>query len=330
MMSNCPTIVTCIESGSLEKQVFTMVRSLRRNGHRLSKAKVIAVTPRLGVPLSAGAQREMAELDIQHVIGRPVTGYAWNGFMNKPLTLLLAQKHIQTKYALWLDGDIIVSKEPSLLIDDLESDFMYCVEEMGPISDGVENKFDPFWVKLGEVLKLDADKLPWVNAPFSDRKLRAYCNSGVFRYKLGIGLEQRYFDAFKSILDSRIVPKDDPSIFLHEQIALAQIAIYHFKSTELPTNYNFHAGKEYEHFYPAEEMKDAVFIHYHRVIRSDATRKHFFDNLYASGREDIVNLFRNEEIGLDNRPAFYIILNKLLNRVRRYAEKKHYAKIIKI
>lgn len=330
MSSSQITVVTCIESGNLEKEVFTMVRSLRLNGGRLSNAKVIAVTPRLGVPLSRGAVNTMTSLNIQHVTGIPRSGYTWNGFMNKPLTLLLAQKHIKTKHALWLDGDTIINKEPSLFIEDDDSEFMYCVEEMGPISDGANNQFDSFWVKLGEVLQFDVEKLPWVNAPFSNRKLRAYCNSGVFRYKMGIGLEQKYFDAFKAILDSHIVPKDDPSIFLHEQIALAQIAIYNYKSQELPSNYNFHAGKEYEHIYPGKDMGDAIIIHYHRVMRKDVTREHFASTLKACNRENILDLFPPESMQVDSRPIHYIFLNKILNRIRRYGERKHFQSIIKV
>jgi hypothetical protein len=201
---------------------------------------------------------------------------------------------------------------------------------MGPVSDGIDNQFDPFWVRLGEILSFDANSLPWVNAPFSDRKLRAYCNSGVFRYKLGVGLEQRYFDAFKAILDARIIPKDDPSIFLHEQISLAQIAIYHYKSKELPTNYNFHVGKEYEHFYPPKELCEAKIIHYHRVMRSPMPRENFTANLRNSGIANLLRLFPTESMEIDSRPKAYIFLNKVLNRIRRVSERKHFRSTVRV
>jgi hypothetical protein len=330
MNLNCPTIVTCIESGNLEKEVLTMVRSLRENGGRLAVAKVLAVTPRLGLPLSRKSKAEMLALDITHLNGTPHSGYSWNGFMNKPLALLLARKHIKTEFAIWLDGDTLINKEPALLIDDLESEFLYCVEEIGPVSDGTTNQFDPFWVRLGGILNFDANSLPWVNAPFSDRKLRAYCNSGVFRYKLGVGLEQRYFDAFKAILDARIIPKDDPSIFLHEQISLAQIAIYYYKSKELPTNYNFHVGKEYEHFYPQKDLCDATIIHYHRVMRSAAPRENFTTTLQNYGRSNLISLFPTESMEIDSRPKSYIFLNKILNRIRRVSERKHFRSTVRV
>jgi hypothetical protein len=64
--------------------------------------------------------------------------------MNKPAALILARPLIKTKYAVWLDGDILVACPPEELDRHHERDILICVEEQGPISTGPEPPFDSF------------------------------------------------------------------------------------------------------------------------------------------------------------------------------------------
>jgi hypothetical protein len=324
------TVVTCVEAGFLENEVTTMVASLRRWGGRLADAPVIAVTPRVGPPLSSTTRRAFRDLGVQHVTSIKPHSYGWNGFMNKPLTLLLAAPHIKTTHGLWLDGDVVVANEPTELFERPESLFMACVEELGPISDGPGNQFDPFWVAIGGALGMRETEVPYVTAPFSGKPIRAYCNSGVFRYRVNWGLEEAYEKAFRTLLDSRFVPKNDPSIFLHEQIALGLVAKRSFGYDELPMEYNFHSGQEYEHFYPPVDYDKARIIHYHRVMRSgDAIRQRFLAQLDAK-RPDVAAFMRASRLEEDPRGRLWRGPHKVIRLLRERAQRLHMAEIVRV
>lgn len=323
------TVVTCVEAGHLETEVVTMVGSLRRWGGQLTDAPVIAVTPRLGPPLTRATHRAFRELGIRHVASYAPHPYSWNGFMNKPLTLQVARPLIRTTHGLWLDGDTLVVCPPDELFGRFDEPFMCCVEEIGPLSDGPGNRFDPFWVALGAAMGWEEDQLPWVTAPFSGQRIRAYCNSGVFRYRLGCGLEAAYERAFRTLLDSHLIARDDPSIFIHEQIALAQVAAKEFGFHELPLEYNFHVGMGYEHLYPRNTFGTAKIVHYHRALRAGEDRDRLLQ-LLDEHRPDVAAYIRSSPVGHDPRPKLMRIPGKVLRMIRQRAERHHQAGWIRV
>jgi hypothetical protein len=323
------TVVTCVEAGQLENEVVTMVASLRRWGGALADAPVIAVTPRVGPPLRATTRRAFDALRVKHVSSLRPHAYGWNGFMNKPQTLLRAAPHIETSHGLWLDGDTIVVDALDALLEQPSKRFLACVEELGPVSDGPANAFDSFWLAIAKALGMGANEIPWVTAPFSERRIRAYCNSGVFRYRVNWGLEESYEKAFRTLLDSHLVPRDDPSIFLHEQIALGLVAARSFGFEELPCTYNFHVGKEYEVLYRPNMLQKAKIIHYHRVMRSQAARTRFLDQLVL-GRPDVAAFMASSNVARDARPHVWRAPHKVLRMLRERAQQKHMHEIVRI
>jgi hypothetical protein len=324
------TVVTCIEAGHLETEVVTMVGSLRRWGGSLAGAPVIAVTPRLGAPLASTTRRSLRDLDVQHVVSLQPNAYPWNGFMNKPLTLRVAAPLIRTTHALWLDGDVLVMAEPSELCGRPGERFMACVEPIGPNSDGPGNRFDPFWVAIAGTLGWPEEEAPWVTDPFTGRKIRAHCNSGVFRYRAGCGLESAYENAFRTLLDSRLVPRDDPSYFLHEQIALGQVAAKDFAFYELPPEYNFHVGGDgYERLYPRSAFGATVLVHYHRALREPATRDRLLQWLDEC-RPEVAEYLRRSPVGTDPRSLLARLPGGLLRRARSRTERRFAAGCIKV
>ena len=265
------TIVTCIETGVLEHEVTLMVATLRRFGGRFAHCPVLALTPReVIVSLRSGTRKALDDLGVTLVQRNLRHRYRWWNFINKPTSLILARPLIKTEHAVWLDGDILVARPPEELARHPDRDFLICTEEQGPVSNGPGSPFDMFWARLSEIIGVPFDQLPWVTAPVSREKIRIYFNSGVFRYRTGTDFEAVYLKTFEDVLDGRVVPKNDPSIFLHEQISLSlTVARMGLNFLELDPGYNFHIEPSYESIYPVSGYQDATLFHYHRGLRGE-------------------------------------------------------------
>jgi len=65
-----------------------------------------------------------------------------------------------------------------------------------------------------------------------------------------------------------VVPKDDPSIFLHEQIIFSVAAAsWRGGLRLLEPRYNFHAEPMYEQIYPPSDYASAKLLHWHGSLR---------------------------------------------------------------
>ncbi len=263
------TVVTCIESGALEDEVPLMVASLRRFGGELADCPVIAVSPRFaGLPLLKETRRKLDALGVELIQQNYHHRYAWWGFMNKPTTLMLAAPRIKTSHALWLDGDILIARPPDDLLRYPDTQILAAVEEMGTVSTGVGDPFDTFWGRLAEIIDVPLGEFPWVTRPFTRSKIRIYFNSGVFRYPMGVGLEQAYLQTVEQVLDAQIVARNDPSIFLFEQISFGlAVARLGLKFHELDDTLNFQVEECYEQFCAPDRYPDVSVFHYHRALR---------------------------------------------------------------
>ena len=227
---------------------------------------------------------------------------------------------IDTKYAAWLDGDILVARPPEEFDRHPERDMLICVEEQGPVSTGPDSVFDSFWERLSAIIGVPFSELPWVTAPASRKKIRIYFNSGVFRYRTGTDFEDIYLKTFEDVLDGRVIPKNDPSIFLHEQIALAlTVARMRLNFLELEPGYNFHTEPSYEELCPISQYKDATFFHYHRGLRSDYRPK-----LIAQLRENFPELAALvESHGAPTRlPKYRALPLRVVTEMRKIREKR--------
>lgn len=283
-MSVDTTFYTCIESGRLEPEVVLMVKTLRAFGGRFADCPVLAIQPRSGPPIARATQRELERLNVTW-LRRPVAHrFDWLGFTCKPLAAEMADAAATTKWITWLDGDVLVVREPAALAapenDDVE--VLGCVEELGPVSRGPGDRFEPFWRALAEGAGMGIDDIPLVSAGPSGKPVRLHINSGVFRFRRGSGFAQRYREHFDRLLALRVVPKDDPSIFLHEQIIFS-VAAAQWKGglRLLDPSYNFHAEPMYEQLYAPTDYGRAVLLHWHGSLRMDDFRDTFVQRVRA-------------------------------------------------
>jgi hypothetical protein len=278
------TIYTCVESGRLEPEVVLMVRTLRAFGGRFANCPVLAIQPRSGPSIAHCTLRELDKLQVSY-IKRPLRHrFDWLGFANKPQAAVIADELARTKHVAWLDADVLVCSEPTAL-DDAQHDaheVLACVEELGPVSSGPGDRFEPFWQALAEGAGLP-EGVPFTTAGPSGKRIRLQLNSGVFRFHRGSGFAQRYLELFEKLYALCVMPKDDPTMFLHEQIIFSiAAASWRGGLMALEPEYNFHAEPMYEALYPPAQYERAVLLHWHGSLRMEDFRDTFVQRLQSS------------------------------------------------
>ncbi len=284
MSASDTTVYTCIESGRLEPEVVLMVRTLRAFGGRFAQCPVLAIQPRPGPSIARSTLRELDEMQVTYV-KRPLRHrFDWLGFANKPWAAVIADEMARTRHIAWLDGDVLVVREPRAL-DAAQHDaheVLACVEELGPVSSGPGDRFEPFWQTLAAAAGL-ADGVPFVTAGPSGKRIRLQFNSGVFRFHRDSGFAQHYLELFEKLYALCVMPQDDPTMFLHEQIIFSiAAASWRGGVAALDPHYNFHTEPMYEALYPPSHYGRAVLLHWHGSLRMEDFRDTFVQRLQSS------------------------------------------------
>jgi hypothetical protein len=317
-MTSETTIYTCIESGRLEPEVVLMARTLRAFGGRFAQCPMLAIQPRSGPSIASSTLRELHKLQVTY-IKRPLQHrFSWLGFANKPQAAVIADELARTKHVVWLDADVLVVSEPTAL-DAPQHDVqevLACVEELGPVSTGPGDRFEPFWQALADGAGLP-EGVPFVTAGPSGKRIRLQFNSGVFRFHRGSGFAQRYLELFEKLYSLRVMPKDDPTMFLHEQIIFSiAAASWRGGFAALDPHYNFHAEPMYEALYPPAHYERAVLLHWHGSLRMEDFRDTFVQRLQSS--LPAVARIVHESLPLDAPRATVPRLHRaLLSRIRK-------------
>jgi hypothetical protein len=157
-----------------------------------------------------------------------------------------------------------------------------CVEELGPVSTGAGDRFEPFWQALADGAGL-TQGVPFTTAGPSGKRIRLHFNSGVFRFHRGSGFAQRYLELFEKLYALCVIPKDDPTMFLHEQIIFSiAAASWRGGFAALEPHHNFHAEPMYEALYPADQYDRALLLHWHGSLRMDDFRDTFMQRLQVT------------------------------------------------
>lgn len=269
MVSPLPlTIVCCVESGSLESQTRYLVESLRRFGGSLAQAPIIAVTPRLGLPLQAATRQCFDQFEVEHISSlRSPTRYTWNGFMNKPYALLAATERAKTDMIVWLDSDILVAGEPANLLLPDGIDFQACTADQSGATTGPNDEMAAYWEGICQCLGLELESLPWVMTAYEQAKVRFYFNSGVFVYRRLSKFAPQYLENCIRLLDSRLSSKVC-SFFYTDQVSLGLTAHQLGLSWQpLPLSHNYSmSSRTHDSWYREEELREARLIHYHDAV----------------------------------------------------------------
>jgi hypothetical protein len=191
-----------------------------------------------------------------------------------------------------------------------------CVEELGPVSTGAGDRFEPFWQALADGAGL-TQGVPFTTAGPSGKRIRLHFNSGVFRFHRGSGFAQRYLELFEKLYALCVMPKDDPTMFLHEQIIFSiAAASWRGGFAALEPQYNFHAEPMYEALYPPSHYDRAVLMHWHGSLRMHEFRDSFVQRLRVA--LPTVAPIVEDSLPLDAPRALLSRLQRaLLSRVRQ-------------
>jgi hypothetical protein len=317
------TFCTCIEAGQLEWQVVTLVESLRKFGGRLADAPFLAVRPRAGAPLQRSTKRALDAMNVRVLDVRPSNPYPWYTFLNKPVTLIEAERHATTRNVAWLDGDIIVASCPDGLDLDDATDFAAVAPDKNVGTAGPDDGNDAYWREAGKVIGVDVDTLPWVVTERERERIRMYFNGGVFSVRRGMGIGDAYFDATVKLLDARISSKA-AGLFFHEQVALAlTVRKMNLRWTGLPQAYNYSTGAKVDHHYDPADLQAAKLLHYHSSLYPPYWAK--FTGYLTQEKPEIAGWVKSKGPMPASVPFLSKAITKLLRNRNEKRSKRHAA-----
>jgi hypothetical protein len=262
------TFVCCIDSGWLEAQTLRMLESLRRWGGRFANARVIAVTPRFGCPLSKRTHRLLEKLNVEYLRFQADHPYTWLSYVNKPQALAAVEKISNSEFICWLDSDLLIVGEPEDLILEDDIDFAACATFKDIATSGPGDEFEPYWQAICQTLGIDIETLPWVLAQAEDLQIRLLWNSGMFVYRRNSNFGQHYLDICLHLLDSRLVPNTSGlfAIGMNEMIAVGLAMVKQnlpWKALSMSYNFSVNYRIKQPKWFDVNLFSKAKIIHYH-------------------------------------------------------------------
>ena len=257
------TFVCCIESGPLEEQTVSMIESLRKWGGAWSNKPVVAVTPRIGPPLTRSTRKALKDLNVEHLNFVADNKYAWKAFLNKHFSMAAVEEKCNTEYLCWLDSDLLILKEPVEfdLVHDV--DFLACPSDSAGATRGGNDEMEQYWRRVCENLNVDFDSLPWVTTQMENEKIRFYFNSGVFLYRRDTQLSKHHLENTIKFFDSKITSNVTGTFFTQHILGLT-VHKLNLKWKELSVTHNYPIGSaSIESWRNCSELSDVHIFHYH-------------------------------------------------------------------
>ena len=321
-------VVCCVESGPLETTTVMMIESLRCWGGRFADIPVVAVTPRLGPPLRRWTRRRFDELNVTYVRRRLTRKYSWYSFLNKPLSLNIAEEMINAELVMWLDADVLVTGEPSPLALAPRIDFGACPSDRNLGSTAPSDAFEPYWVKMCQVFGLSVDDLPWVYTCRERERIRFYFNGGVLVYRRSTGYGPAYLRGCLKVLDANICSRE-ASLFFAEQATVGLVAVKKGLSwVALPEECNYAVGSKAGTGFDPVAFVRAKLLHYH-----DALWPHFFPQfleMCQHGQPALYEWLKNRSPLVNEAPLAWRVIAKGIKAFRAKQERTFEASCTKL
>lgn len=271
-MAKRTTFCTCIEPGPLEQQVILLAETLRAFGGVYADMPFLAIQPRKGLALSSATRKELARLGVDYVRRDLVGEYSWYNNINKSAAMSWAETAIGTDYLTWLDGDMVIVREPEGLLTESDFGFAARAGEGYLGSDGTDVNA-PYWRKVSSILGVPYDDTPLIESLPERRMIHEYYQSGVYTVHKDEEVSRRHFDFMKRILDARIASQSCGT-YHYDQVTVSMAArgtrrqreLYDFK-----LNYNFNMIKE-DSIAP-DMVASCYILHYHGSFYEDSYQK---------------------------------------------------------
>ncbi len=243
------TICTCIEAGGLERQVVLLAETLREFGGKWAATPFFAVKPRPGPALARETVRRLTALGVV-VVDESLSGaFSWWDMINKPASLRYVEEHATTPYVTWMDGDMMVLREPQDFQPAKGFDFKGRAAEAFDIASNGSDERAGYWRRLCEVFGLDFRCLPdhhLLPRRQADQGLLAGRPLHLPRAKAGSA--PIFYDIYCKLLSTPVAPKIGGT-YHADQVSLAlTVQAMKLKADQYDPRMNFnfsHLSKQY-------------------------------------------------------------------------------------
>ena len=268
------TFVCCVESGFLESQTVIMIESLRRNGGVYKDLPVVAITPRIGPPLSKSTRKKFDNLNVTYKSFRPENKFSWKAFLNKHYSMAKAEEICESEFLCWLDSDLLFIGEPSNLLLETGEDFTACPSDLAGASCGINDPMDPYWKEVCSIFRINIESLPWVQAFVEKKEMRFYFNSGIFMYRRKTQLSRQHLENTIKFFEAKISSKITGSFFTQQILGLT-VHQMGLNWKILPHSHNYGTGakmlrqwidSEGNKNSAYEALKESKVLHYHNAL----------------------------------------------------------------
>jgi hypothetical protein len=262
-LDHSTTICTSIEAGHLETQVLLLAESFRKFGGRWADVPMFAVKARRGPALATATVKRLEQLHVQLVDKLLNDEAPWWNMANKPAAMRYAEQHASTRCVTWMDGDMVVLREPEEFAPAPGTDFIARAAEGSDVaSSGDDDKAD-YWHRICAVFGLRFEEFGDI-VSWPDRKaIKAYWQGGLFTYPRQLKFGARHYEVYAKLLNTPIASKfagtfhtDQISLALTVQLLKCRCSQY---DPRMNFNYNY-LDKEAAQLIPVEEVN---VLHYH-------------------------------------------------------------------
>jgi hypothetical protein len=263
------TLCTAIEAGPLEQQVVLLAESLRRFGGRRAGLPFVAVRPRSGPRISSATRRALDKLDVTLVEKNISVEYAWWAMANKPATLSYVEGYARTPNVTWIDGDIMVLREPLSFAPPDGFDFIARAGEAHDVASNSNDGKQVFWEKLCEVFDLTFSSFPEIVSFPDEKRIKAYWQGGLLTYKVGTKFSAAFQEVYEKILSGNVASKLAGTYHTDQVSVALAVQKQGLRCAEYDPRMNFNVNS----LDPASSAKipinDVMLMHYHGSLWPD-------------------------------------------------------------
>lgn len=211
----------------------------------------------------------MHKLGVDYCATTSDNEYEWYNFLNKPVALRAASAFAHTPAICWLDADILVLDEPSLLDLGPDNDLAVCAPDINVGTFGPGSRYEAYWAAYCDAVGLPLADLGWVRPCGKERLIRSYFNGGVMSLRASSGLVEEYYKTVITALKARMASSTD-GIFMHEQMAIGIAARrLGLRVRELPISYNYSCYELNSPTSPESRVSKLTLLHYHGAFWPD-------------------------------------------------------------
>jgi hypothetical protein len=264
-----PTFVLCVESGIYEVMAVRAIASLRTFGGSFADCDVLVMTSRLGPPLARSTRNEFAKLGVRTCF-RPRLRHDWFPWMGKVWTAIDGERLAATETVAFVDCDVLFLREPTHLSLPPEAVIAIGYPDHGLVGTaGPGSRYETAWERACAAVGVSVDDLPWVDPGDGSERIRFYVNSGVFVFRKGAGIPEKWLECIELLFKHRADFGAWREHF-YDQIALG-LAVVRFRLgfAPLPYSHNFGVDSSIPAAWNSPDLREVRLLHYHDQLNPE-------------------------------------------------------------